>query len=88
MDALDKIGRFCNTMYSSRADRVQYARELLQKELLPHIGTEEHCEPYKVFYLGYMVNKMLMCKLGRLQEDDRDHYGKKRLDLAGPLLGE
>lgn len=24
--------------------------------------------------------------LGRLEEDDRDHFGKKRLDLAGPLL--
>jgi DNA-directed RNA polymerase II subunit RPB2 len=28
-----------------------------------------------------------MCKLGRADEDDRDHFGKKRLDLAGPLLG-
>ena len=28
-----------------------------------------------------------MCSLGRLEEDDRDHFGKKRLDLAGPLLG-
>jgi DNA-directed RNA polymerase II subunit RPB2 len=24
---------------------------------------------------------------GRLEEDDRDHFGKKRLDLAGSLLG-
>ena len=28
-----------------------------------------------------------MCALGRRAEDDRDHYGNKRLDLAGPLLG-
>ena len=28
-----------------------------------------------------------MCSLERIDEDDRDHYGKKRLDLAGPLLG-
>jgi len=27
-----------------------------------------------------------MCSLERIDEDDRDHYGKKRLDLAGPLL--
>jgi len=27
-----------------------------------------------------------MVVLGRRQPDDRDHYGKKRLDLAGPLL--
>ena len=37
--------------------------------------------------MGYIVHKMLMCSLGRLEEDDRDHFGKKRLDLAGPLMG-
>jgi DNA-directed RNA polymerase II subunit RPB2 len=26
--------------------------------------------------------------LGRAGEDDRDHYGKKRLDMVGSLLGE
>ena len=36
--------------------------------------------------MGYIVHKMLMCSLGRLDEDDRDHFGKKRLDLAGPLM--
>ena len=30
----------------------------------------------QVFFLGYMVHKLLMCSLGRLEEDDRDHYGK------------
>ena len=28
--------------------------------------------------MGYIVHKMLMCSLGRLEEDDRDHFGKKR----------
>ena len=37
--------------------------------------------------MGYIVHKILMCSLGRLHEDDRDHLGKKRLDLAGPLMG-
>jgi DNA-directed RNA polymerase II subunit RPB2 len=51
------------------------------------VGTEEHCETKKGFFMGYAVHKLLMCKLGRADEDDRDHFGKKRLDLAGPLLG-
>jgi len=29
---------------------------------------------------------LLLVTLGRRPQDDRDHYGKKRLDLAGPLL--
>ncbi|MCD7469894.1 DNA-dependent RNA polymerase II [Datura stramonium] len=35
----------------------------------------------------YIIHRLLLCVLGRRPEDDRDHYGNKRLDLAGPLLG-
>lgn len=35
----------------------------------------------------YIIHRLLLCALGRRAEDDRDHYGNKRLDLAGPLLG-
>ena len=58
----------------------------LEKQFLPHVGTTEAANTTKSFFLGYTVNKLLMCSLDRLEEDDRDHYGKKRLDLAGPLL--
>ena len=34
----------------------------------------------------YMVHRLLVASLGRRELDDRDHYGNKRLDLAGPLL--
>jgi DNA-directed RNA polymerase beta subunit len=47
-------------------------------QVLPHVGTEENCETKKAFFMGYIVHKMLMCSLGRLEEDDRDHFGKKR----------
>lgn len=33
-----------------------------------------------------MVNKLLYAYLGKTDEDDRDHYGKKRLDMTGVLL--
>jgi DNA-directed RNA polymerase II subunit RPB2 len=33
-----------------------------------------------------MVHKLLLTALGRREVDDRDHYGNKRLDLAGPLM--
>ncbi len=85
--ALDYIGKRGNAVNVSRKERVQYARDILQKEALPHIGIEENNETKKAFYLGYIVHKMLMCSLGRLDEDDRDHFGKKRLDLAGALIG-
>ena len=34
-----------------------------------------------------MIHRICNGYLGRIEEDDRDHYGKKRMDLAGALLG-
>lgn len=33
-----------------------------------------------------MVNRLIQGSLGRTDEDDRDYYGKKRMDMAGALL--
>lgn len=84
--AQDFIAKRGTTISVSRESRIKYARDLLQIELLPHIGTDGASEMKKSFYLGYMVNKLLHVALGRQAEDDRDHYGNKRLDLAGPLM--
>lgn len=40
----------------------------------------------QAFFFGYMVQRLLLVALGRREEDDRDHYANKRLDLGGPLL--
>lgn len=84
--ALDYIGRRGSAMGINREKRIRYARDILQKELLPHITQEEGFETRKAFFLGYMVHRMLLVALERREPDDRDHFGKKRLDLAGPLL--
>lgn len=84
--ALDYIGRRGSSSGIARDKRVRYARDLLQKEFLPHISQKEGSETRKAFFLGYMVHQMLLCALERKEPDDRDHFGKKRLDLAGPLL--
>jgi DNA-directed RNA polymerase II subunit RPB2 len=86
LEALDFIGSRGSAEGGLRRERIQHGREVLQKEMLPHVGTMENCETKKAFFLGYTVHKMLMCSLGRLDEDDRDHFGKKRLDLAGALI--
>lgn len=70
----------------TKEKRIKYAREILQKEMLPHVGVSDFCETKKAYFLGYMVHRLLLAALGRREVDDRDHYGNKRLDLAGPLL--
>ncbi|KAL4917115.1 hypothetical protein BDW62DRAFT_211468 [Aspergillus aurantiobrunneus] len=84
LDFIAKRGSSQSSMNHER--RVRYAREIMQKELLPHISQSEGSETRKAFFLGYMVHRLLQCALGRRDVDDRDHFGKKRLDLAGPLL--
>lgn len=84
--ALDFIGKRGSSHGVSREKRIKYARDIMQKEVLPHISQVEGSETRKAFFLGYMVHRMLQCALGRREVDDRDHFGKKRLDLAGPLL--
>jgi DNA-directed RNA polymerase II subunit RPB2 len=53
---------------------------------LPHVSIKEGDEFKKAFFTGYMVNRLIQAALGRTTEDDRDYYGKKRLDMAGALL--
>ncbi|KAJ1350334.1 DNA-dependent RNA polymerase II [Parelaphostrongylus tenuis] len=70
----------------TKDQRIRYAKEILQKELLPHVGVTDFCEAKKAYFIGYMVHRLLLAALGRRELDDRDHMGNKRLDLAGPLL--
>jgi DNA-directed RNA polymerase beta subunit len=84
--ALDFIGNRGTTIGLSRDRRLRYAQEILQKEMLPHIAMSEGAESKKAYFFGYMVHRLLLAALERRELDDRDHFGKKRLDLAGPLL--
>ena len=84
--ALDFIAKRGNQRGMNRAKRVKFANDIMTKELLPHVSQQPGHETKKAFFLGYMIHRMLQCALGRREVDDRDHFGKKRLDLAGPLL--
>lgn len=84
--ALDHIGRRGSVAGISRERRLQYARDILQKEMLPHVSMLPGSERKKAFFFGYMIHRLLLAVLERRELDDRDHFGRKRLDLAGPLL--
>eukprot|EP01006_Ploeotia_vitrea_P028160 TRINITY_DN60886_c0_g1_i1.p1 TRINITY_DN60886_c0_g1~~TRINITY_DN60886_c0_g1_i1.p1 ORF type:complete len:963 (-),score=105.38 TRINITY_DN60886_c0_g1_i1:651-3455(-) len=84
--ALDFIGKRLLEAGVERQKRISHAKNLLAKHVLPHIGVSDKYTTKKTFFIGYMVHKLLRVALGRRGEDDRDFYGNKRLDLAGPLL--
>jgi len=85
-DALDYIARRGPQAQQNRAVRIRYAVCLLEGDFLPHISTSPDGTLKKAYFVGYMVNRMLVGSLGRTTEDDRDYYGKKRLEMAGTLL--
>jgi DNA-directed RNA polymerase II subunit RPB2 len=84
--ALDYIGKRGSVIGATKEKRISYARELLHKELMPHLGSGAATETRKAYFFGYVIHRLLLVALGRREEDDRDHYANKRLDLGGPLL--
>ena len=36
----------------TKEKRIKYAREILQKEMLPHVGVSDFCETKKAYFLG------------------------------------
>ncbi|MBC7218981.1 MAG: DNA-directed RNA polymerase subunit B'', partial [Hadesarchaea archaeon] len=84
-DALDIIGKRV-AIGQTRDYRLQRAQEVLDKYLLPHIGSGTDDRIAKGYYLGSMAEQVIELALGRRDVDDKDHYGNKRLKLAGDLL--
>ncbi|MEA2071080.1 MAG: DNA-directed RNA polymerase subunit B [Asgard group archaeon] len=83
--ALDYIGK--RVAVGQTIDyRIRRAREILNRYLLRHIGTEDDDRLAKAFFLGQMGQRLIELELGKRQEDDKDHYANKRLKLSGESL--
>jgi len=84
-EALDLIGRRV-AIGQTKEYRLQRAQEVLDRYLLPHIGSRPADRIQKAYYLGRMAERVIELALGRRDVDDKDHYANKRLKLAGDLL--
>ena len=60
----------------------QFTLEVLQNDLFPHCQTTKQ----KIYFLGYMANKLLQVSFDWIKGDDRDSYLNKRIDLTGTSL--
>jgi len=70
----------------SEETQIEFAKEILRNKVVPHVGTDEGSFARKAYFIGYMTRRLLYGFLGKTDEDDRDHYGKKRLDMTGVLM--
>ena len=64
------------------AKKRTFTQDVLGNDLFPHC----HSAIQKIYFLGYMVNRVLRCSLDMAKQDDRDSYVNKRVDLTGALL--
>tara|TARA_B110000483_G_scaffold243643_1_gene334767 strand:- start:8 stop:3568 length:3561 start_codon:yes stop_codon:yes gene_type:complete len=62
--------------------KMEFTINVLAGDLFPHCKTSIQ----KIYFLGYMTNRLLRCSLGVNVPDDRDSYLNKRIDLTGTLL--
>ena len=60
----------------------EFAMEVLHNDLFPHCNTDKQ----RIYFLGYMANKLLSAFFEINKQDDRDSYLNKRIDLTGTLL--
>lgn len=59
-----------------------FAIEVLGNDLFPHCHTTQQ----RIYFLGYMANRLIQTALGWIPESDRDSYVNKRIDMTGTLL--
>jgi DNA-directed RNA polymerase II subunit RPB2 len=79
-DALNYLADFVLT--TQKDQRIPQLKRILREKMFQNVPHTH----MKRFYLGHMTHQLLATVLGRRKEDDRDHYGKKRVDTAGNLI--
>src|SRR3989344_629343 len=84
-EALDRIGKYVAP--GQVVDyRLRRAQEVIDAFLLPHIGQKKLDRLAKAYFLTMMATKSIERHYGLREEDDKDHYSNKRLELSGKLM--
>jgi DNA-directed RNA polymerase II subunit RPB2 len=70
------------TLEEGQQKKKEFTTNVLTNDLFPHC--KEATE--KLYFMGFMTNKLLQTSFGWRSCDDRDSYKNKRIDLCGALL--
>ena len=62
--------------------KTEFTMDILKNDLFPHCNNAEQ----KIYFLGYMVTRVLQVSFEWVKQDDRDSFVNKRVDLTGTLL--
>lgn len=95
IEVLELIGKHINEYYLSnlttanknndntRKYNINNVLQILDKDILPHIGLTPEDRYKKVRFLGHLIHRLLLVHLDILPSTDRDSYINKRINTAG-----
>ncbi|MBT6519365.1 DNA-directed RNA polymerase subunit B'' [Candidatus Woesearchaeota archaeon] len=86
-DALDYIAKKTGITQSKEV-RIERMREIMDKYLLSHVGSNPRDRVLKAYNICKLLNKFVLTTEGEIIKDDKDHYANKRIKLAGDLLSD
>lgn len=86
-DALDYIAKKIG-ITQSKDIRLERMREILDKYLLPHLGTTKNEKMFKAHNLCKLMKQFIVFVKLEKVADDKDHYNNKRLKMPGDLLAD
>ncbi len=86
-EAIDYIAKKTG-ITQAKEIRIERMKEIMDKYLLPHLGTTPRDRIWKAYNLAKMLKKFILVSQKELPVDDKDHYANKRLKLSGDLLAD
>ncbi len=86
-DAVDYIAKRSG-ITQSKEIRIERMSEILDRYLLPHLGTSPKDRMTKAYNLCKMIKKHVLVERGLVSTDDKDHYMNKRIKMSGDLLAD
>src|SRR3989338_4818525 len=86
-DAQDWIAKRIG-ITQSKEIRIERMQEIVDKYLLPHLGTKKEDRIFKAYNLCKYLKKFILVTRGQISLDDKDHYINKRIKMSGDLLAD
>ncbi|MFT4326066.1 MAG: DNA-directed RNA polymerase subunit B'' [Candidatus Woesearchaeota archaeon] len=86
-DAMDWIAKSVG-ITQAREIRLERVQDVIDRFLLPHLGTATEDRMYKAKNLCKYFKQYILTASGEIAMDDKDHYMNKRIKMSGDLLAD
>jgi DNA-directed RNA polymerase beta subunit len=86
-EALDWIAKRIG-ITQSKEIRIERMKEIIDRYLLPHLGTSKEDRMLKAYNLCKYFKKYISVVNDDIRIDDKDHYMNKRIKMSGDLLAD